>query len=44
VRRATARVLDGDGFRWFEIPQLSGIPFSTTARKALRLAGIVYKL
>ena len=33
-----------DGFRWFTIAQLAEIPFSTTARKALQLAGIVYKL
>ena len=44
VRRATASLPDGDGFRWFTIAQLAEIPFSTTARKALHLAGIVYKL
>jgi adenine-specific DNA glycosylase len=32
------------GFAWFAIAQLAEIPFSTTARKALRLAGIVYNL
>jgi A/G-specific adenine glycosylase len=32
------------GFGWFAIAQLAEIPFSTTARKALRLAGIVYNL
>jgi A/G-specific adenine glycosylase len=44
VRGATAALPDRAGFRWFPIAQLSGIPFSTTARKALQLAGIVYKL
>jgi A/G-specific adenine glycosylase len=44
VRRATAGPPDGGGFRWFTIAQLAEIPFSTMARKALRLAGIVYKL
>jgi adenine-specific DNA glycosylase len=44
VRRATVTVLDREELRWFKIAQLSGIPFSTTARKALELAGIVYKL
>ena len=44
VRRATASLPDRDGFRWFTITQLDEIPFSTTARKALRLAGIVYNL
>jgi A/G-specific adenine glycosylase len=44
VRSATATPPDGKGFRWFAIGQLSGIPFSTTARKALKLVGIVYKL
>jgi A/G-specific adenine glycosylase len=44
VRRATASLPDRDGFRWFKIAQLVEIPFSTTARKALHLAGIVYKL
>ncbi len=44
VRSATASPTDGDGFRWFTIAQLGEIPFSTTARKALHLAGIVYKL
>ena len=44
VRRATASLPDGGGFRWFKITQLAEIPFSTTARKALHLAGIVYKL
>ena len=44
VRSATAALPDRDGFRWFPIAQLTEIPFSTTARKALQLAGIVYKL
>lgn len=44
VRHATANVPRQDGFRWFAIAQLTEIPFSTTARKALQLAGIVYKL
>jgi A/G-specific adenine glycosylase len=44
VRSATAALPDREDFRWFPIAQLSGIPFSTTARKALQLAGIVYKL
>jgi A/G-specific adenine glycosylase len=44
VRSATAGMLGKDGFRWFTIPQLAEIPFSTTARKALHLAGIVRNL
>jgi A/G-specific adenine glycosylase len=44
VRGATASLPERDGFRWFPIAQLTGIPFSTTARKALALAGIVCKL
>ena len=44
VRSATASLPDQDGFRWFRIAQLTGIPFSTVGRKALQLAGIVYKL
>ena len=35
---------DADGFRWFTVAQLAEIPFSTTARKALHLAGFVHKL
>jgi A/G-specific adenine glycosylase len=31
-------------FRWFAPGEFSGIPLSTTARKALKLAGLVYKL
>ena len=41
VRSATAGMPDRDSFRWFSIAQLAEIPFSTTARKALHLAGIV---
>ena len=44
VRSATVEAADREDLRWFKIAQLSGIPFSTTARKALELAGIVYKL
>jgi A/G-specific adenine glycosylase len=41
VRSGTVSLTAGDGFRWFTIAQLAEIPISTTARKALRLAGIV---
>jgi A/G-specific adenine glycosylase len=41
VREAEAKLPHQEGFRWFAIAQLSEIPFSTTARKALHLAGIV---
>jgi A/G-specific adenine glycosylase len=41
VRHATARRPGPDGVRWFTMAQLAEIPFSTTARKALRLAGMV---
>jgi A/G-specific adenine glycosylase len=44
VRSAIASLPDRDGFRWFTIAQLAEIPFSTTARKALHLAGIVPNL
>ena len=44
VRSATAPLPDADGFRWFTLAQLAEIPFSTTARKALHLAGLVHKL
>ena len=44
VRRATAVLPDADAFRWFTTAQLAEIPFSTTARKALHLAGFVHKL
>jgi A/G-specific adenine glycosylase len=44
VRSATAGLPDRGGFRWFAIAQLTEIPFSTTARKALHLAGIVCKM
>ena len=41
VRRATIARADRDGFRWFAPAALEAIPFSTTARKALKLAGIL---
>jgi A/G-specific adenine glycosylase len=44
VRRATASLPSRGGFRWFRISQLAEIPVSTTARKALHLAGVVYNL
>jgi A/G-specific adenine glycosylase len=44
VRNASAALPHKGGFAWFTAPQLAEIPFSTTARKALQLAGIVYKL
>ena len=44
VRSAIVETAEAANLRWFKIAQLSGIPFSTTARKALALAGIVYKL
>jgi len=44
VRRADAAGRLPAGFRWFAPAELNSIPFSTTARKALRLAGLVYKL
>jgi A/G-specific adenine glycosylase len=44
VRSATVSLAAGDGFRWFTIAQLAEIPISTTARKALLLAGIVRKV
>jgi A/G-specific adenine glycosylase len=39
VRRAAARAA-GPEFRWFTPAQLAEIPVSTTARKALKLAGV----
>jgi A/G-specific adenine glycosylase len=39
VRVATARA-PADPFRWFSVKQFCNIPLSTTARKALKLAGI----
>lgn len=39
VRAATARA--GGNCRWFAAGELAEIPLSTTARKALRLAGFV---
>jgi A/G-specific adenine glycosylase len=45
VCRATAPARIVEPFRWFEAEQLDTIPLSTTARKALALAGTaVYKL
>ncbi len=44
VRSATSSLPGDSAFAWFAIEQLAEIPFSTTARKALQLAGIVYKL
>ena len=41
VCRATVARADRDGFRWFAPAALEAIPFSTTARKALKLAGIL---
>jgi len=41
VRSATAHLAERDGVQWFTIAQLAEIPFSTTARKALHLAGVV---
>jgi A/G-specific adenine glycosylase len=38
VRSASLRT-PGDDFRWFSAAELAGIPLSTTARKALKLAG-----
>ena len=44
VRSAAAPRPRGGSFGWFTMAQLAEIPFSTTARKALQLAGIVYKV
>ena len=40
VRAAAARA-SGPSFRWFLPPELVEVPLSTTARKALKLAGIL---
>ena len=40
LRTATARA-PGPEFRWFSAEEMAAIPLSTTARKALRLAGIL---
>ena len=32
---------DGPAFRWFQPPEIERIPLSTTARKALKIAGIL---
>ncbi|HEY1341971.1 MAG TPA: NUDIX domain-containing protein, partial [Bryobacteraceae bacterium] len=39
--RAAQGGASGLGFRWFEPRALAEIPLSTTARKALKLAGIL---
>jgi adenine-specific DNA glycosylase len=44
VRYATLNTRAADPFRWFAPAELREIPLSTTARKALALAGPVYKL
>jgi A/G-specific adenine glycosylase len=44
VRGAVAKSPRHEAFRWFDIGQLVEIPFSTTARKALQLAGLVPKV
>ncbi len=44
VRHASARKPRDEAFRWFSVVELDTIPFSTTARKGLKLAGIVPKL
>ena len=44
VRAATASKVEGEAFEWYAPAQLGEIPLSTTARKSLALAGIVYKL
>ena len=41
VRRAAVRGRVGAGFRWFAAGELDAVPFSTMARKALRLAGFL---
>jgi A/G-specific adenine glycosylase len=42
VRSASVRKVGGD-FRWFLAEELEAIPLSTTARKALKLAGFLRK-
>jgi A/G-specific adenine glycosylase len=44
VRRASAKSPGDAAFGWFTPAQFDTIPFSTTARKALKLAGFVPKL
>ena len=41
VRAASAARAPGDPFAWFDPASLESIPLSTTARKALRLAGVL---
>jgi len=43
VKEATSRAA-GKRFRWFDPAQLGEIPLSTTARKALKLAGIAGRM
>jgi A/G-specific adenine glycosylase len=35
---------EGPEFEWFQVSELAGIPLSTTARKALRVAGVLPSL
>ena len=44
VRRAGIAGRPRKGFRWFASDELGRVPFSTMARKALKLAGLVYNL
>jgi adenine-specific DNA glycosylase len=44
VRHASSKAPRDAAFRWFTAAEMSAIPFSTTARKALYLAGFVPKL
>jgi len=44
VRAATASKVAGETLQWYAPEHLREIPLSTTARKALALAGIVYNL
>jgi A/G-specific adenine glycosylase len=44
VCAATAHAVSGEALQWHAPAQLGEIPLSTTARKALTLAGIVYDL
>jgi adenine-specific DNA glycosylase len=44
VRHASATPPSNPAFRWFTVAQLATVPFSTTARKALKIAGFVHNL
>ena len=44
VRHASAKAPRDAAFGWYALSQLDTIPFSTTARKALKLAGFVPKM